>query len=642
MTFASPALLWSLLAILPLIGIYFLKVRPRPKPATAFFLWEKVFDQRRENRLWHRLRSLWSLLMMLAVFVAIAFALAEPRFGEADRQDLLILVDNSTSMQTDVGRSTRLGLAKAKARDLVRALDGVQRAAVASVGDQLNYHSYLTDNPRELIAAIDKIEPSFSTFRLESLPQSSKSDEELETENDSNEAELIDEPDSESEVESNPIESTNASAKGTPKVLATAVSEKNKWLDLRRVILITDGVLAGKAVPDDIELVLLEHGKQPNVGITAADMQFMPGSLNRLSFYYQIASSGNENIEADFLVYHQPEEGPRRLSKVIPLNVAPGLNEPQVLTIEDAEPGRWIAELDLEDSLSADNTAWMIARRPPPVLIGVDADDRFFFENSVQAFTSGMGGLQLVYENPDLMLSKGNSKDAQRSIVFQPSGESDWWKDLGEEFEVGATKVLLPDHPIVRHIDPLSISFLGARNLSVPSGSQVLIESDNGVPLLYVSKSSGMSSVIVNLDPLATQFYFSAWFPALVYSSAQHLAGQDEPLESTYPSGNSIGLSNATPTKRELLLPTGESEPLVASSSIQLDGPGFYKLKSGEESTLLASSLVSHEETIQNRDRDEAAPIALASGASPTAWLAMAAILIAIAESFLYHLRKVG
>ena len=58
MTFLAPAFLWSFLALIPLAAIYFLKVRPRKKSTTAYFLWEKIFSQKKATSLFNRLRDL--------------------------------------------------------------------------------------------------------------------------------------------------------------------------------------------------------------------------------------------------------------------------------------------------------------------------------------------------------------------------------------------------------------------------------------------------------------------------------------------------------------------------------------------------------------------------------------------------------
>ena len=47
MSFAAPGLLWALLALLPLAALFFLRVKPRKKPTSAFFLWQKVFEDKK-------------------------------------------------------------------------------------------------------------------------------------------------------------------------------------------------------------------------------------------------------------------------------------------------------------------------------------------------------------------------------------------------------------------------------------------------------------------------------------------------------------------------------------------------------------------------------------------------------------------
>ena len=139
MTFAAPWMLWSLAAIVPLVAIYMLKVRPRRRPVTALFLWQQVLQERRSHHLFHRLRDLWSLSLMALAFAAVAFALAQPRWSGEKHQDLLLLIDTSASMQAREGNATRLALAQERVRDIARAMDGVQRVAVATVDRELRY-----------------------------------------------------------------------------------------------------------------------------------------------------------------------------------------------------------------------------------------------------------------------------------------------------------------------------------------------------------------------------------------------------------------------------------------------------------------------------------------------------------------------
>src|SRR5690606_36968421 len=149
---------WSLLALLPLTAIYFLKVKPRKRTTSAFFLWNQVLGQKKATSLLQRLRDALSLLLMVLAFAAIAFALAKPEFSGDERKDLLILVDHSASMSAKEGSGTRLDLARETAREIVAALNGNQRAAVASIARELNFRSHLSESPRELSDAIEGID----------------------------------------------------------------------------------------------------------------------------------------------------------------------------------------------------------------------------------------------------------------------------------------------------------------------------------------------------------------------------------------------------------------------------------------------------------------------------------------------------
>ena len=613
MTLANPAMLWTLLALLPLVGMYLLKVRPRRRPTTAYFLWKNIFHERRSNHLWHRLRSLLSLLLMAMAFGAVALALAEPRFGRREHPDLLIVIDNSASMQALSGGQSRLDIAKRKAADIARALDGVQRAAVASVADRLRYESHLTDNPRELLAAIDGIKPTYEAFRVEALPA----------------AEADETPDP---SDGDPVQASGES-EDQPQVEVTRS---------RRVLLVSDGVLGGSDPPPGIELVSVGGDVSRNIGLVAVDLQFVPGAVDRLSFYYQVASTSGDAHGVDLFLSHVTDGGQEQLQKVIPIEAIEGVNPPRVLIVDNSEPGRWIAKLDVRDALPIDNTAYMVARRPPPVRVGVLSEDRYFLENSIQAFSHSGGGLLLSVDDAEVVLATDTDGGADRSIVFQPSGASPWWHDLGDGLEVIAPRVLDESHPILQHVDPYSISFVGARKLTAPTGSRVLVSSESGVPLIYVAKASGKAVVVLNLDPVAAEFYFSAWFPTLVHASATHLAGREEPLLAVYPTATEVALPPSEESlSRQVVRPDGTAIELAASQPLRTDLPGFYET-GGDDAPWVACSLLAKGETLIKGRGDTTATVSVATGSPPSARLVFLAMIVITAESVLYIRRKVG
>lgn len=591
MTFLAPMMLWSLAALLPLAAFYFLKVRPRRRPTTALFLWEKVWEERRANSLFQRLRDLWSLLLVLLACTAICLALARPEW-KGRRQDLLILIDNSASMAANDGSSSRIDEAKKAAAAIVEGLDGTQRAAVATIAQRLIYRSHLTDNPRELLDAVESVAASNQELRLDSLP--------------------------------------------------TRDDEDNRYLRDHRIVLVSDGCFGSGVLPGHIELVKVGT-PQGNVGIVAADMAYLPSGADQLGFYCQVASSFAEPREVDLVVANVDEAGNEQPVRVIPLQIAPGTNKPQTYTLDRAAAGKWVARLDLRDALAADNTAYLVASHPDPIRVAVKSEDRYFLENSVLAFSRGDGLMALVRDKPEVVLANGLAPDDGKTIVFHPTGQSCWWKELGEEIEVGAARVMIEEHPVLRYVDVATIPFVGARRIVPPAGAQIMAADERGIPLIYKARSGSRTAVVVNIDPVAADFYFSAWFPVLVHSAATHLAGRENQLSATYRPGDAVPIPAASDESVSALAASAETTSQVRGKWATLDDRlGYSQLSNGSGRWFVSSSLLSAEESLLDNKSAASTTKPLNRGRSPTQWLTLMAIAVLLGESLLYHRRKVG
>jgi hypothetical protein len=620
MTFLSPTMLWSLLVLAPLAAIYFLKVRPRRKPTTAYFLWEQIFQEKRASSLFHRLRDVWSLVLMALAAAAVCFALARPEWAD-ERKDMLIVVDNSASMDARDGYSTRLDLAKKLASDIVRGLNGNQRAAVATVATRLDYRSHLTDNPRDLLEAIETIGPSVESLDVATLPTGTW----------------------EGEAPAEPGSSKSANAGKARQEPCPP-----KHVD-HRVLLLSDGSFDASKLPKNVELMKVGSTLE-NVGLVAADMEFLAGDTSKIGFYYQTASTFAEPKKVDLTLYSLDESGREQLQKVIPLTIAPGKNRPETFQLVDAPAGRWLAKLDVDDALAVDNTAYLFLAKPQAVRVAVESSDRFFLENSVQAFSQGESLLTLVKENPDVVLAKGAAPKADFSIIFQPAVESIWWTKLGDEVAAGAPRVLVEDHPALRHLDPSSIPFVGARQIAPIAGAQILVADDSGLPLIYKARHGNQTAVIVNLDPVAAEFYFSAWFPVLVHSAVTHLAGHETTLAAAHRSGEPVLIPGGRGDVTTKIIPPVVHERVSPDESVQVTGElfrggnelGFYALENSTGKFTVGESLLSASETLLNNESSRSNNQPLSRGQSPAGWLTVLAIIALSAESILYHRRKVG
>lgn len=569
MTFLAPAFLWTLAALAPLAAIYFLKVRPRKKPVTAFFLWQKIFTEKKASALFKRLRDVFSLLLMALAFAAIAFALAEPDLAGDERKDLLIVVDHSASMSAKDGTTTRLEKARQRARDLIAGMNGTQRAAVASFAEVTRMLEHPTRHRKALLEAVDSIQPTELPSRVEAL---------------------------------------------------RALQPGDEWMKDTRVLLITDGCLDAPDRLPNVEVLRITDTAK-NIGIARADLRSVPGGPARLGLFILPVSSFTDPVKTDITLMHVDSN---KLVKIIPVTLLPGENPAVTLTLDDAPSGRWKAMLGLDDALESDNSAFLYVPPRQPVPVGVLADDPFFFQNAVSAFERSDQLLSLAPDtkSAQLMLSKGKVPADISTVVFQPAGESTVWSKVGDEIAAPVPKVLAKDHPLLRYLDAETMTFAGARQITAPTGAVVLVADESGPPLIYLMRQGAQTVCVVNLDPLAAQFYLSAWFPVLIHNAAAHLTHREDMPPATLPTGSSARVpGRADPA------PYG---PMLTS--------GFHET----DSWTFATSLVSPEESLLKNDTLKESVKPIASGEAPSYWLLVLALGVLVGESILYDRRKVG
>jgi hypothetical protein len=406
-----------------------------------------------------------------------------------------------------------------------------------------------------------------------------------------------------------------------------------------RLILITDGCFGAAGAPDGVEVLKVGEPLE-NVGIVSADAQFLPGQGNPLGVYVQFASSFKVPVTTTLTL---KPEGPGA-HKLVDVTVTPGVNPGEMFTVQDAASGKWSASINLKDGFPGDNDVSLVAQKQKPVRVNVDAADKFFFDTAVQSFSGGGNGfLLLTTESPQVVIARNKVPEAPLSLIFQPEGTSAWWKSVGEPLETAVPRVRIPDHPVLRHIDAAGMNFAGARKIIPADGALVLVESDQSVPLLYVANAGGRTAVVVNMDPVDAEFFYSAWFPVLVYGAATHLAGREESLASTYTPGATIPLSGAGESEAtSITQPDGSLVSATGRKFGPLEQPGFYQLRNASGEWQAAVNLLSPGESLLDNTPSKTTLAPIAKGLPPYLLLTIVAMVVLILESILYHRRKVG
>lgn len=160
-----------------LLALYFLKLRRRKRQAPTTLLWRRAVEDLRANAPFQRLRPSWLLLLQLLVLLLVALAVMQPRLdiGATSGGRVVVLVDNSASMNaTDIdGTRTRLDEAKRLAKERVSKLmsgglfsGAPSEVMVIAFSDRAEVRSPFSGSREQVLASVDAIEPTDAVTRI--------------------------------------------------------------------------------------------------------------------------------------------------------------------------------------------------------------------------------------------------------------------------------------------------------------------------------------------------------------------------------------------------------------------------------------------------------------------------------------------
>ncbi len=162
MTYQYPQALYLLFLIPLLVILYFIKTkRVEDYYTPVYFLWAKLAEQTRAKTLLQQLLRNLILLFQLLIVTFLILALSKPRFaGELDsRKPIVLVVDNSASMNTVEGGVTRLQQAKKRALGLLDNLQNRQVMLTSTVRRDERTPSITSDRV-QLAAYVNNIPPT--------------------------------------------------------------------------------------------------------------------------------------------------------------------------------------------------------------------------------------------------------------------------------------------------------------------------------------------------------------------------------------------------------------------------------------------------------------------------------------------------
>jgi len=540
MNLVNPSALLLAGLALPIIVFYILKVRLRRVPVSTLLFWQQIFEEKKRRSLWQRLRHLISLLLQLAFLSLLVVALTDPIFHwqQARARRIVVVVDNSSSMNALDVAPNRLAAAKAEGQKLIDGLRPGDELAIIAAAAQPRVACGPTDHERTLRAALDAIAPLDGPTKV-------------------------------------------AEAVALARRLLSG-SEK-----LPKVVVLSDGGFDGAGdLARQADVELLSFGKKTgNVGITR--LQARRSLLDPIGYEILVEVANASDEPASFRLELDLEDDP---IDVVPLTLAPGEKTVQVFEKTSADGGRLKATIDRGDSLLADNTAWAILPRRARQKVSLITPGNLFLEKVFEAIPLvDLGVVKVPKDAKGALGGTGISGAASTApfvtvfhrkvpdvlpegnvLVIEPERSGPLWQ-LGEAIHNPVVAKQDKDSPLMLHVRLDNVVMPEARKLALTVAAKVLAESATGDPLYAVIDRPDQAApgkvVLLTVDLEKSDLPLQTAFPIMMANLLSWFGGTKGELREALPAGAValIELSAEKQPRAEHLLksPDGREQPIV-------------------------------------------------------------------------------
>src|SRR5262245_10322089 len=168
MSFLAPLAFGLLGLTLPLVLLYFLKVRRREQRVPSLLFWEPTLHDRQASAFFQRLQRDPLLLLQILALLALTLALARPAItvmGHGARK-VAVVLDASASMKTRDVSGGRFAAARSEAAAVVNGLGEGAEVLVVETGAHPHVLAPLSRDRDRALAAIRSAQPRDLPNRL--------------------------------------------------------------------------------------------------------------------------------------------------------------------------------------------------------------------------------------------------------------------------------------------------------------------------------------------------------------------------------------------------------------------------------------------------------------------------------------------
>ncbi|MCD4658267.1 MAG: BatA and WFA domain-containing protein [Planctomycetes bacterium] len=628
MKLLAPEYLWLLFIAIPIIVLYFLKLKRTPRYVSSTLLWEKTIEDMRVNAPFQRLKRSLLLFIQLLILLFLTLALARPAndVEKSIGNRRIFLLDVSASMKT-IEREfdkSRFEISRNKIREAIAGIKHDELIALITFDSRAHLASPFTAEKTKFLESLDRVKPT-----------------------------------------DNPTDISEALN------LAESLSLKHENVEIS---IVSDGRFQPEEIPvrfNKMNLRFVRIGKEfDNVGISNLAARISPMSRSQYDLTITVFNAGNESAEGILEIKHED-----KLIDAKKFSLGSGKDE--FFTISDNRLSSGIVEANIlrQDQFMLDNRATLILPKPRKVRILLISNGNDFLTGLLSVASSAFHEITVQAESVDVdnglklynnaannydlvifdMCSPERMKAGNHVFMGAVPPLSNWSLNIEELVDAPEPKPPT-QHPLLNYIDFSNVFIKKAPKLKIPTSAKIIIDSEE-TPLVALYTQKGLKIVVFGFDVYDSTWPMQPSFPLLFNNIINYLTRTEEGHDKyVYRTGETCSIfAEVEDDSAKLMSPRGERKNVILGNDRywhlgQLSESGVYKLSVGNESKMLAVSLLNFDESnISTREN-----LSFKGGSGTVRiedlkstreywkYMLIFALLLILFEWYIYHRRPFG